>query len=248
MKCSRCGFVSSRNFYRCPYCGHVHPDENNLLNFNIKIGNLFSVRLNTLILIILSNIWGVFLFADIALGFRWCISYWALLVIAGVYVFSSFIIGKSPIITAVEKIDVFLFVGLILGIFAFKIDGLFDLRQYIPTLVIPAVTIIGTLVSLVLLFVRRNNKFHPIWTEVLIILHFVAMLVIYVLFIIGKYTPNASFLHNFFVLGGALGVVEQILLYVALGASFLYLVNYNIALFGHILKEVKIRYGGEERD
>lgn len=248
MKCNHCGFISAKNFYRCPYCGHIHKDENNLLDFTIRIKNFFSIRLKTLILLIFVNLWAVTFFVDLFLGFRFSISYWSFIVISIAYVSTAFIIGKSPIVSAVEKIDIAIFVGLLIGIFAFKIDGLFDFRLYFPTLIIPIFTIIEALVTPFLLIFRKEGKFRPLWTEVLLILHFVAVLTIYILFVIGKYLPADAWLHTHLVLDGTLGVIENVVIYIALGASLLYLVNYNIALISRIMRELKVQYGGDEKD
>ncbi len=251
MKCQHCGFISANNFYKCPYCGTVHKGENDVLNNNIKIGHLFNIRLRTLFILILANIFLASLIVDVYFSFQWCISYWTAIVIVGTYVLTSLITGKSPIISAVEKIDIFLLFGLVLGCVAFKMGKpgayLFDFRLYFPTLIIPIFTILGSLLSFVLLLVKNDKKFRPLWTEVLLISHVAVMVVIYCLYVVGKYTPGSWF-NAHFVLPGTLGMVQGILTYVALGVSIIYLINYNIVLFGHIVKEVKIQYGGEERD
>ena len=248
MKCRHCGFISANNFYRCPYCGTIHKGENDVLNNSIKIGHLFSIRIRTLFILILANIFFASLFLDIYFAFQWCISYWTAIAIVGAYVLTALITGRSPIITAVEKIDIFILFALVVGSVAFKINGLFDFRRYFPTLIIPIVTIVGSLVSFVLLFVKNDKKFRPLWTEVLLISHMAIMVVIYCLYVVAKYCPTDWWLHNYFILDGNLAIVEGLLIYIALGVSVIYLINYNIVLFGHIVKEVKIQYGGEERD
>lgn len=254
MKCEHCGFISAGNFYKCPYCGHVRANDTDVLNNNIKVGRLFTIRLRTLFVIILANIFLAGLFVDVYFSFRWCISYWTAIVIVGTYVLTALITGRNPVVKAVEKIDVFILFALVLASVAFKIDGLFDLRRYFPTFIIPIFVILGTLLSFILLFVKPNAKFRPLWTEVLFISHVVVMFIIFAIYMVAKYGPQdieffANF-SNYFLFNEVPGLplVQGILIYVGLAVSLLYLINYNIVLFGNIIKEVKIKYGGEERD
>ena len=254
MKCENCGFISAKNYYKCPYCGKIHESENNVLNSNIRIGNLFSIRLRSLLLLIIANILLAALFVDIYFRFAWCITYWLLIVVAGAYVIFSSIAGKNSLITAVEKFVIYALAMMVIGIFAFKIDGLFDFRQAMLTMVLPISTIVGTALSFILLFVKTNKKFRPLWTEALLIFHLVVMVVIYICYIFAKYMPTlvdwgwVNWFSSYFLFDPAFTLAQGIIIYVALGLSLVYLINYNIVLFGHIIKEVKIQYGVEERD
>lgn len=254
MKCGNCGFVSAKNFYKCPYCGKIYQSENDVLNNTISIGHLFTIRIRTLFLLIIANIVMTCLLVDMYSKFAWCLSYWILILVAGVYVIFSSITGKNSAIMMVEKIDIYLLAMMVIGIFAFKIDGLFDLRQTMLSVVIPIFTIVGSALSFILLFVKSNKKFRPLWTEALLLFHVTVMGSIYLCYIFAKYLPTltewggAKWFSEWFFFNPNFALAQTIIIYIALGISIVYLINYNIVLFGHIIKEVKIQYGVEERN
>ena len=248
MKCEHCGFISSKEFYKCPYCGKIQPVESNILDNDIKIGTLFQIRLRTLIIVIITNLMLAAIFVDIITMFAYCVSYWSFIVLGGAYLVLSLRASKSPLIVTAEKIDIFILVILVLGTWAikFKIGGI-PAGRFMPTIVIPTATVLGSALSFSLLFTKRNHKFRPLWTEVLLFLHLALMVTIFVLYLVAKHGDN-QVLRDYFLFDGILGGYQMVVIYLGLAASVLYIINYNIVMFGHILKEVKIRYGGEERN
>ena len=110
MKCEHCGFISAKDYYKCPYCGAIQDVESNVLDSDIKIGSLFSIRLRTLIIMVLANILLVALFIDVATEFRYWFCYWVFILLGGSYLVASVITAKSPLIVAAEKLDVFILI------------------------------------------------------------------------------------------------------------------------------------------
>ena len=108
MKCSNCGFISSKDFYRCPYCGKIHESEDNVFKKSLTIGNVFVVRLQTLIYIIVGNLFGASILVDWFLGFKYGIILWAFIILFGVILIISIAANKKNAISIVEKTDFFI--------------------------------------------------------------------------------------------------------------------------------------------
>lgn len=256
MKCPNCGFISNRDFYRCPYCGHVNPEEQDGLRTRVKIGNDFSVSVRTILVAVSLNLFGAALLADWYFDFRFSISLWAFILIFIPLTVVDISTAKKPnLISSIEKIDLLVLLSFLLACGLAKIDGLFDVRAYFPTLVIPAFLVIGTIASTVLLFKRKNSKVRPLWTELLLAFHLTVAIIIFTFFLINKYcvangVSNPPF--NWMQLGGMtkdyqppIYVIEEILIFAAFGGALIYLINYNVILVGYIFRKVKNLYGGE---
>ena len=252
MKCSNCGFISSKEFYRCPYCGTIHEVKDNALQRSIKIGNIFTVRLITIIYLIVGNLFAASILIDWFLNFQYGIVLWSFILLFGPGVVISILASrKKTMISSVVKIDLFLLVVLILGCGTCRINGLFDLRIYIPTYVIPAFTILGTFLSVFLLFRRKNDsKIRPLWTEVLLFFHLTIAFILFVFFLFNKYwimggLSNPPFRFYQLAANGNAGLymLEEILVYAAFGLAALFIVNYNIILVAHVLRQVRGYYG-----
>lgn len=252
MKCSNCGFISNKDFYRCPYCGKIHSDEDNVFKRTISIGSVFSVRLRTILEIIVFNLFGASVLVDWYLNFNYGITFWAFIVLFGFVLVVSILSRKGSLITAVEKTDIFILAALILGCGLCHIKGLFDIRAYFPSIIIPSFLVLMTLFSLSLVFRRTESKIRPLWTEVVIILHVMVISLIFTFFLINKYTMEAGVANppfHYLALGSTKGNltimyhVETVLIYLAFGLTIMYLVNYNLILIGHIFRQVKGFYG-----
>lgn len=250
MKCSNCGFVSSKDFYRCPYCGKIHESEDNVFKKSLTIGNVFVVRLQTLIYLIVGNLFGASILIDWYLNFKYGIILWAWIVLFGAILIISIIASKKNIISIVERIDLFILMTLLLACGTCRIEGLFDVRVYIPTIAIPAFMILATFISLILAFRKNQTKIRPLWTEVLLLTHLGVSSLIFTFFLINKYWIAAGLSNppfHFFQLAAngssVMYTIEEILIYSAFGFSLLYIVNYNIILIAHIFRQVKGFYG-----
>lgn len=250
MKCSNCGFISSKDFYRCPYCGKIHESEDNVFKKSLTIGNVFVVRLQTLIYLIVGNLFGASILIDWYLGFKYGIVLWSFIILFGSILVISIMASKKNNISIIEKIDLFILLCLLLACGTCRIEGLFDVRVYMPTMAIPAFMILGSFISLILVFRKNQSKIRPLWTEVLLFTHLGVMALIFTFFLINKYcllngVSNPPFPFFQIASGGnsTLYSVQEILIYAAFGLSLLYVVNYNIILIAHIVRQVKGFYG-----
>ena len=258
MKCDNCGFVSNKEFYRCPYCGKVHESTENLFRRSFTLGNLFTIRLQTLIYIIVANIFGVALLVDWYFGFSYGIVLWAFIILFSIVLSVSIFGGKKNIISIYEKVIFYFMFCLILACGTCYIKGVFDFRPYVISFAIPLFVILSAIGSLFLLFVRKHSKIRPLWTEVLIIAQLSLMSVIFALFLVNKYCIINGVEHvpfQWFQLGKGLDMVntplykfEELLIYFAFGVAVLYFFNFNIILIGHIFRQVKSFYGKGSRD
>ena len=247
MICEYCGFVSSKDFHRCPYCDTETNVHNDILERSIRIGNLFTIQVRTLVLAIVANILLFAVFVDAWTQFRYCISYWLMVLLGSGYVLTSAITSQRSLIATAERIDVCILFGLCIGTFAFKFEPFFNFGRYMPTIVIPIFSTLGSIFSFALVFVKRKKKFRPLWTEILLIAHLVVMVIIFVFFHIAKYGSWKE-LTDYFLLPGGWGIVQEIFVYLGSAFASVYIVNYNLVVFGHIIKQVSVRYGGEKRN
>ena len=115
MKCTNCGFISSKTFYRCPYCGHVHADTNNIFDKSVTINNNFSIRVKTIIFILLFNLLGACLLVDFYLNFNFGITLWGYLVLMGAYTVVQIISKKRGVFSGIVRVNFYLLFGLLLA-------------------------------------------------------------------------------------------------------------------------------------
>ena len=256
MKCSKCGFISNHDFYRCPYCGQTHEDDTDVLKTRLNIGNSFSVQIRTIVIAIVCNLFGLSIILDWYFDFAYSITLWSFIVNFGsLLIFDMVTSKKRNAISIIERIDLFIVVGLLLCCPLLRIEGLFDLRIYAPTFIIPGFIIIATLVSTILLFKRRGptTKLRPLWTELLLIFHLLITTLNFIFFLINKYcvmngVANPPF--SFYMLGmtkdnpTTMYIVEEMLIFISFGITWAYLINYNVILVGVIARKVKNIYGG----
>ena len=256
MKCKNCGFISNKDFYRCPYCGQIHEEEGVVLKKSVKIGSEFSIQLRTVFYIFFLNIIGIAVLADWYFNFSYSLSLWAFIVCFGAITVISVSSAKRNNISTIEKADFFILISLMMCCGLCRIDGLFDARKYFPGIVIPSFLIVASILSIILIFHRRSShsKLRPLWTEALLLFHVVIMVIIFVFFMVNKYcvengveNPPFAYLQLGMTKGHptVLYNIEQTLIFIALGLTGFYFINYNVMLVGYILRKVKNIYGGQ---
>ena len=253
MKCSKCGFISNRDFYRCPYCGHTNEENFEGIRKRVNLGHNFSAQIRTLIITFVINLFLFTVLLDWYFNFNYAISLWSYFILFGsLTVMDVSSSKKGSLITSLEKMDLFLLGYLILCCGLCAIKGVFDARAYFPALVIPAFLVITALISTFVILLRKS-KMKPIFTEVIFVLHFIISTVIFAFLLANKYclAHNTAVPFKWLLLDMQNGVrtplytVSEILIFAAFGLSFIYLVNYNIVLTGSIFRKVKRIYGGE---
>ena len=253
MKCSKCGFISNRDFYRCPYCGHTNEEDFEGIRTRINLGHNFSAQIRTIVIVFVVNLFLLSLLLDWYFDFKYAISLWSYFILFGSLTIVDIASNKkSSIITSLEKMDLFLLGYLLLACGLCAINGVFDAREFFPALIIPGYLILTAIVSTFVVFLRKS-KMRPIFTEVIFILHFIIATLLFIFLLVNKYciqngvTAPFAFL-TFADVGSGKGVlckISEISIFTAFGVSLIYLVNYNIVLAGSIFRKVKRIYGGE---
>ncbi len=254
MKCQNCGYISSREFYRCPYCGHIHEEEGDILKTRLTFGGGFSIQVRTILYGMVFNLFALSVMVDWFLNFKYSITLWSFIGCFGILSLISIIFMKRKLlISIVERIDIYLLVCLILGCALCKIDGVFDLRTYVIGFALPGFLIASTLFSIVLLFDKRASSLRPLVTALLLFLHAIIATVLFIFLMVNKYcveggmeNPPFAFLQFGMTKGNMtpLYIVEQLLIFGAFGLSWAYLINYVIILVSFIFRKVKNIYGG----
>ena len=259
MKCSKCGFISRRDFYRCPYCGHTNEQDFEGIRTRVNFGHDFSAQVRTIIIVFVVNLFLLAVLLDWYFSFKYAITLRSYFVLFGSLTDMDVVSGKkNDTITSFEKIDIFLLGYLILCCGLCKVSGAFDARMYFPALIMPGYIIVSSLFSALLFVSRKKTKLRPIWTELLFSFRMIIGIVLFVFLLVNKHNGGTVFPFLSFAyheggtlislnkeLASVLTNVSEILIFVAFGASIILLVNYNILLVGSIFRKVKRIYGGE---
>ena len=254
MKCSKCGFISNRDFYRCPYCGHTNEEDFEGIRTRVNLGHNFSAQIRTIVIVFVVNLFLLSLLLDWYFDFNYAISLWSYFILFGSLTVVDIVSNKkSSIITSLEKMDLFLLGYLLMACGLCTIKGVFDARAYFPALIIPGYLILTAIVSTFVIFLRKS-KMRPIFTELIFVLHFIIATILFIFLLINKYCIQNGVAAPFVFLTfndlnastqNALTKISEISIFVAFGLSLIYLVNYNIVLAGSIFRKVKRIYGGE---
>ena len=259
MKCSNCGYISSREFYRCPYCGHTQHNDGDLLKTRLKFGSGYSIRIRTIVYGLLINLFAASILVDWFLNFKYSITLWSFIVCLGSMLLISIIFRKKGSIYSVaERIDIFVILTLILGCGLATIKGVFDIRPITIGIVFPAYLLFSTLVSVIaLIFGKRGTALRPIITDLLLLFHALLATVLFVFLLVNKYSvengitnPAFSWMQFGMTKGQPtpLYIVEEILVFGAFGATWGFFVNYNFIFVGFIYRKVANIYGGSSGD
>lgn len=259
MKCNNCGYISSRDFYRCPYCGHVHPEEGDVLKTRLIFGAGFSVRIRTILYGFLVNLFAASVLVDWFLNFQYSITLWSFIIcFGGILFLSIFFNKKTSIYTLVEKIDFYFLLCLLLASGLCRIQGVFDVRVYIIGIALPAYLLATVFLAFCLIvFGKRTTMLRPLVTDLLMVFHALIATLLFVFLLVNKYSVAAGVAKPAFdwmQLGmtkdslTTLYIVEEVLVFASFGASWASLVNYNIFLVGFIYRKVQNIYGGGSGD
>lgn len=240
MKCSKCGFVISKDFDRCPYCGTYVADKGkNALDSNINLGKQVPVKIRTFIYVILINILIASILADLLLDFNYGIMVFGYFVSFGIMLILEFIYKKSSTISAYEKFDFFV-LGLLILLCGFgKIDGVIDIRKEVTAIAMPIYLIVSNIGLLICIITNRNNqKFHPIITSFSVIIHLAFASVLFAFALVNHYseTPVFNFINEY-------SLLSDILIYVAFGFNGLFFINFVLVFFAFITSKIKTKYG-----
>lgn len=255
MKCPKCGFISNKDFFRCPYCGTVSEESSDGIRTRINIGNDFSIQIRTILILLAFNLFFLSILLDWYFDFAYSITLWSFFVLFGSLLIVDISTSKKKnIIISMQKFFAFVLVFLMLGCGLFQIRGVFDFRMYFPSLILPAFLIISMTLSTVMFFVRKKARVRPIWTETFFALYLTIAIILFVFFLVNKYcvangvtNPPFRYMQLDMVDGNrtTLYTISEILIFASFGLSLITLTNFNIILIGFIYRKVKKIYGGE---
>ena len=255
MKCPKCGFISNKDFFRCPYCGRVNEEDREGIRTRVNIGKDFSIQIRTILILLVANLFFASILVDWYFDFAYSISLWSFFFLFGsLIVVDAATSKKKNFIIALQKVFLYLLVFLLLSCGLFQIKGIFDFRMYFPTIILPAYLIISMVVSTVIFFGRKNARVRPIFTELLFALYLTVAIILFVFFLVNKYciangvsNPPFAFMQLDMVDGNrtTLYTISEVLIFASFGLSLITLTNFNIILIGFIYRKVKKIYGGE---
>ena len=255
MKCPNCGFISKKDFFRCPYCGRIHEEDKEGIRTRINFGSEYSIQIRTIIIILVINLFLASLLLDWYFDFAYSISLWSFFVLFGSLTIVDITTRKKPsLITSLEKIFFFFLAFLLLSCGMFQIRGVFDFRMYFPSIILPAYLVVSMVVSTVFFFAKEKSKLRPIWTEVLFAFYLTIAIILFVFFLVNKYCIMNGvekipfpYLQLDSVNGSRtpLYTASEVLIFAGFGLSLINLINFNIILVGFIFRKVKSLYGGE---
>lgn len=250
MKCSNCGFISSKPFYRCPYCGAVHESEANLLDRSVKVNSNVSVRIKTVINVMVFNLLGIAILLDWIFNFQFAISFFAYVLFMGIFIGVNLYNSKHNFFSILMGTDLYLIVGLAIAWCYQYVPAARGYVAYIPTFVIPVFIITSNIVSAFLLAIfAGKKKVRPLWFEVVLLIHLLLSSLVFIFFMICRYNLGGGTAFDYMAFGSTpssfttMFIIEQVLIFTAFGSSILFIINYNLILIGYIFRQVKGSYG-----
>lgn len=255
MKCKNCGFISSKDFYRCPYCGHIHDNNQNVLDKSITFNETLTLRVKTFIDIFLFNLFGLSFIVDWYLSFQYAITLWGYILFIGIFVFTTIFSNKKKFFSFIIGMQFYCLLGLLLAWCYYAMPSFKDAIVFIPTFVIPSFIILSSLLSSFAYFpFKPEKKIRPIWFGFGIFINLVVATIIFVFFLVCKNNlGDVTSPFNFMAFGSTpenqtvLYKVEEILIFASFGFSLFYLVNYWVTMLSYIFNQVKGFYG-KQRD
>ena len=197
MKCDKCGFIYKGDVERCPYCGNIIKETNGeLLGKKIYFGRTISIKLSSLLAVLLINIFLIMLIMDLAIlktdFVVTTISYIVLML--PIFVYSAIKTKVVKILEAFIRIDIFILSALILSTLFLKLDVLIpnaiDIRPILGLIVLPIYLIISTILIVIFLFVT-NWKFKNVEFIFFAPLHFIISLILFIFNMVNKNVENS---------------------------------------------------------
>ena len=255
MKCPKCGFISNKDFFRCPYCGCVNEEDREGIRRRINIGSEFSIQIRTILILLVVNLFFASILIDWYFDFAYSITLWAFFLLFGSLIIVDVSTSKKKnLIISMQKFFFFFLIFLMLACGLFQIKGVFDLRMYFPSIILPAFLILSMTLSTVMFFARKKARVRPIWTESFFAFNLTVAIILFVFFLVNKYcvaggmaNPPFRYMQLDMVDGNrtTLYTISEILIFTSFGLSLITLTNFNIILAGFIYRKVKKIYGGE---
>lgn len=252
MKCDKCGFIYKGNIERCPYCGNIITEKNDeLLGKKIFFGRSISIKLSSLLSVLLINIFLIFFVMDIAIlktnFFLTTISY--IVFIAPIFIFSAIKTKKNKILDSFIRIDMFIISALILSSLFFyttvePIVFSVDIRPIIGLIVLPIYLILSTILIVVFLFVS-NWKFKNVEFIFFAPLHFIVSLLYFIFNLVNK----NNFYDTFKFLDVEIYNLESLTDILVAGSTIftaIFMIDFYIFIGYKIYHYARYKYGNQE--
>jgi hypothetical protein len=240
MKCNNCGYIFNGDFDKCPYCGQVQSvEDKNLLHASVALGKHNTIRVRTILNAIFINLFLLsFLIDWLVFNFEYRISLFAYVLWFGaILIISIMYKAKSPL-TVFERIDFYIIVGLLIASGSAQFGGV-DLRAMFGFMILPSYFIVSSIVFIIMAIFGRGNKFRPVVTEWVMILHLLLSIASLVIFLVGVFSPSGC---KFALLDNML-TLQKAIIYGSFGLTTLLFINFNLVLILSIFNKVKYIYG-----
>lgn len=251
MKCDKCGFIYRGNIERCPYCGNIVAEKNDeLLGKKIFFGRTISIKLSSLLSVLLINIFLIFFVMDLAIlktnFFLTTISY--IVFIAPIFIFSAIKTKKNKILDSFIRIDMFIISALILSSLFFyttaePIVFSVDIRPIIGLIVLPIYLILSTILIVVFLFIS-NWKFKNVEFIFFAPLHFIVSLIYFIFNLVNK----NNFYDTFKFLDVEIYNVESLTDILVAGSTIftaIFMIDFYIFIGYKIYHYARYKYGNQ---
>lgn len=253
MKCDKCGFIYKGDVERCPYCGNIIKETNDeLLGKKIFFGRSISIKLSSLLTVLLVNLFIIALIMDIAIlksdFFITTICY--IIFISPIFIYSAIKTKVVKLLDAFIRIDIFVISALILSVLFFKLDYVIphaiDIRPFIGLIILPLYLIISTILIVVFLFIT-NWKFKNVEFVFFAPLHFVISLIIFIFNLVNKANDYEIFKFlNITIYDIDLVKVTEVLAAFAAIFTVIFMIDFYIFIGYKIYHFARYKYGNQE--
>jgi hypothetical protein len=253
MKCDKCGFIYKGNVERCPYCGNIIKETNDeLLGKKIFFGRSISIKLSSLISVLLVNLFIIFFIMDLAIlnsgFFVTTISY--IIFISPIFVYSAIKTRVVKLLDAFIRIDIFLISALILSTLFLKIGYIIpdaiDIRPIIGLIVLPIYLIVSTILIVIFLFIT-NWKFKNVEFVFFAPLHFTVSIIIFIFNLVNKANNYDvfSFLNIYDNFEGLIGVADVLAAFASI-FTVIFMIDFYIFIAYKIYHFARYKYGNQD--
>ena len=258
MKCDKCGFIYKGDVERCPYCGNIIKETNGeLLGKKIYFGRTISIKLSSLLAVLLINIFIIMLIMDVAIlktdFVVTTISYIVLML--PIVVYSAIKTKVVKLLEAFIRLDIFVISALILSTLFLRLDALIpnaiDIRPILGLIVLPIYLIVSTILIVIFLFIT-NWKFKNVEFIFFAPLHFIVSLIIFIFNMVnknveiyGEYYSVFKFLDITIYEINLTGFADAIVAFAAI-FTVIFMIDFYIFIGYKIYHYARYKYGNQD--
>ena len=249
MKCEKCGFIFNGEKDTCPYCGSkIKEAPSSFLHSSTSLSGNASIKNISIISIILINLFAISFFVDWSLGFTYKLTLIGFFLFVGLLISLLIIYRRKTPSSIYMSIDFFLILLIFLGSL-FGNFGSINLTGLLAGVVLPIYMIVSTVGLVILLFVKRNKSFSPVWLVLYLLFKVLVGLTLFILGIIYKNTGGSSLaffdVSNFITFMPSTDLV-RLLCIAAFGITALVFVNTVVFLLTRVASNIKRYYANKK--